>query len=202
MIPNSLVEKTIVINGRTINYKGIFSTDELFNVINQTLEERGYTRKIKKQEELVTESGKRSYFELRPYKVKSHSLTLMIKIKITEDNVIDEKQSVNHVTKNYQNGNLTIVFDSWVLTDSEARWEMRPWYYFFKGVISKYIYNLKEEGRYKGELVQDTAYIHSKIKKLLNSYKGETAEMIPEENVRERMREEVRKAGEDVWKEE
>ena len=202
MIPNSLVEKNLIINGRTINYKGIFSTDELFSVINQALDERGYIRKIKKQEALVTETGKRSYFELRPYKTKTFSLTLMIKIKITEDNIIEEKQAVQGVTKLFKNGNLTVVFDSWVLTDSEARWEMRPWYYFFKGVISKYIYNLKEEGRYKGELVEDTAYIHSKIKKLLNSYKGETAEKIPEENVRERMKEEIKRAEEDVWKEE
>ena len=105
MIPNSLVEKNLIINGRTINYKGIFSNDELFNTINRALEERGYTRKIKKQEELVTESGKKSYFELRPYKVKNFSLTLMIKIKITEDNIIEEKQAVNTLNKNYQNGN-------------------------------------------------------------------------------------------------
>jgi len=106
MIPNSLVEKNLIINGRTINYKGIFSTDELFSVINQALDERGYIRKIKKQEELVTETGKRSYFELRPYKTKTFSLTLMIKIKITEDNIIEEKQAVQGVTKLFKNGNL------------------------------------------------------------------------------------------------
>ena len=195
-------ERNLVINNKELKYSGIFNPNDIFNAINKALKSKGYEKREKKTEELVSSEQRDNYIELRPIKVKSEITSLMIKIKITEDNVIDEKQSVNHVTKNYQNGNLTIVFDSWVLTDSEARWEMRPWYYFFKGVISKYIYNLKEEGRYKGELVQDTAYIHSKIKKLLNSYKGETAEMIPEENVRERMREEVRKAGEDVWKEE
>ena len=65
-----------------------------------------------------------------------------------------------------------IAFDAWSLTDYERRWGMKPWMYFVKAVINKYIYKFPYEEGTINEVAADTAYIYVQIKKLLHSYEG------------------------------
>ena len=54
-------EGNLVINNRELIYKGIFRVDDLFREINMALQERGYTPREKKSEELVTEAGRKTF---------------------------------------------------------------------------------------------------------------------------------------------
>lgn len=176
-------EKFLVINGRELKYKGLFKVDELFARINNAIEMKKYEKREKKTEELVTETGRRTYVELRPFKVKSNFVTLMIKIKITLDNVTETVSEVNGVRKKFQLGDVSIVFDSWVLTEYHNRWNMKPLIYFIKGVFNKYLWTMPLEGKVKREVAIDTAYIYAQIKHLLNSYKPEGRTRIDESQI-------------------
>ena len=55
-------EKELVINNREFKYRGIFKLDEVFSTINKILDEKGYEKREKLNQELVTESGKKIYF--------------------------------------------------------------------------------------------------------------------------------------------
>src|SRR3989344_9320542 len=130
-------ERELVINGREIKYKGIFRYDELFSLINDTLVNRGYEKQEKKSEELVTEEGRRTYVELRPYKIKSNYVTLSIKIKIIMDKVTETVKEYDGGKKKFQQGDLNIIFDSWVLSDYRSRWGSKPFVFFWRGIIKK-----------------------------------------------------------------
>ena len=54
-------ERNLIINNRELAYKGIFRVAELFSTINRALEEKGYTKREKKTEEIVTESGRQTF---------------------------------------------------------------------------------------------------------------------------------------------
>ena len=114
-------EKYLVINGRELKYKGLFKVDELFAVINKSLERKNYEKREKKTEELVTEAGRKTHVELRPFKVKSNFVTLMIKMKITLDNVTETVMEKDGIKNKFQLGDVIIVFDSWVLTEYQNR---------------------------------------------------------------------------------
>lgn len=187
-------EKNLVINNRELKYQGIFHVDELVAAINRALEERGYEKQEKKTEELVTESGRRIYLELRPIKIKSNYARLMIKIKCTADNVREQTEVIAGQKRKFQQGQLLFVFDAWSLTDYEARWGMKPWVYFLKGVINKYLYTFPLEAGYIGELKQDTAHVYGQIKKLLNSYRVAEGKIGKEEDIIKEMEEEIAKA--------
>src|SRR3989344_5714895 len=101
-------EKDLVINNRELKYKGIFRTDEIFTAINRALEEKGYEKREKKTEELVTESGKKTLIELRPFKVKTHYLALMLKIKINIDNAVEVIEKIEGIKEKFQQGNVNI----------------------------------------------------------------------------------------------
>lgn len=187
-------EKNLIINNRELNYQGIFIARELFSTINRLLEERGYEKREKKTEEIVTEEGRKTYLELRPFKVKSNYVTLMIKIKLTLDNVTENVTELKSAKRKFQQGRVNIVFDAWSLTDYANRWGMKPWFYFFKGFINKYLVKMKMESGFTGELTEDTAYIYAGLKKFLNSYReGGEEKKYHEEEVRRKVEEEAEK---------
>ena len=191
-------EKNLIINGRTLTYKGIFREDELFSAINRALEERGYEKREKKTEEVVTEGGRKTYVELRPFKELSNYIVLQIKMKITLDNVTGKIEEVNGEKKKFQQGDVHIVFDAWELTDYQNRWGMKPLVYFVKGFIKKYVYAMPIEAGSKGVLSGDTAFIYGTIKKMLNAYKLEVGKGPKEEDIRRQMEEDVKREMESI----
>lgn len=210
-------EKNLVINGRELKYSGIFRPDEIFAAINQALSERGYERREKKTEETVTVGGRKTLIELRPYKEKTSYVALMLKIRISLENVRESVQphprrstisTSNSFTSNgptnhghphkekFQQGDVLLVFDAWSMTDYEARWGMKPWAYFLKGLINKFIYTWPAEAGFTGELIGDTAYVYARVKKLLQSYQPEKARPAVEEEIRRKVEEELRREAE------
>ena len=186
-------QKNLVINSRELKHHGIFRVDELFAITNLAMGEKGYTKREKKTEELVTTTGKQTYVELRPYKELSNYITLMIKIKITLDDVKEAVESVKGKRRKFQDGDVSIIFDSWVLTDYEYRWGMKPFFYFIKGVINKFVYTFPIESDAPGEVASDTAYIYAQIKKLLNSYTSKAEEIPVYEKIRKQIEKDIRK---------
>jgi len=186
-------EKDLVINNRELNYKGIFKIEELMSTINRALEAKKYTKREKKTEELVTETGRKTHIEMRPFKEGTSYITLMLKIRINLDNTKETITEFNGFRQKFQVGDVNLIFDAWFLTDYKNRWGMRPFYYFFKGVINKYLFNLKEEHHFHHTLVHDTAYIYAQVKKLFHSYAGDKTKPVSEEEVRAQIEEEIKK---------
>ncbi|PIN76483.1 hypothetical protein COV17_02285 [Candidatus Woesearchaeota archaeon CG10_big_fil_rev_8_21_14_0_10_36_11] len=186
-------EKNLIINNRELVYKGIFRADELFSTINRALDARGYTKREKKTEETVTETGKRTYVELRPFKVKTNYAELLIKIKITLDNIKETVEEFNGEKRKFQNGDVQMYIDAWVLTDYQSRWGMKPFVWFVKSVINKFVYRWSQEAGFPSELSDDTAYIYAQVKKILNSYKFDVGKVIREEDIRKEIAEDIEK---------
>ncbi len=184
-------QKLLVINNRELKYKGIFRADELFSAINRALEAKGYEKREKKSEELVTVGGKRIYIELRPFKEKNNYTTLMLKLKITMDNIVDKVETIHGHKRKYLNGDLLIVFDAWVLTDWEHRWAQKPWMYFLKMSFQKFVYRMPHLDEPSGEVGSDTAYVYAQIKSLLSSYKFEAGNVPHEEDIRKKVEEDI-----------
>jgi len=167
-----MVEKQLIINNRTINYKGIFLIDDIFNSINQSLTKLGYEKQEKKTEERVLPSGKSSYIELRPFKEKTSYVTLMIKIKINLNQVTEVVKEIQLYKRKFMQGEVVINFDAWSITDYENRWGMKPWAFFMKSLINKYFYPLPLESGFTGELVSDTNQISGNLQSLFKSYQN------------------------------
>ena len=199
-------EKDLVVNNKELLYKGIFRSDDVFHVINQALKERDYQKREKRSEELVAEAGKQSYVELRPFKEVTHYMTFMIKIKIIFDKVTETTEVIDGMKRKFLNGDVKIVFDSWLLGDYKERWITQPWLYFVKGLINKYVYTFSIDAGFKGNLNADTAYIYAKVKKLLDSYKFESGKVVKEKDVIEQIaeefgvRDEKESPDENLWK--
>lgn len=186
-------EKDLIINARELKYTGIFAPDQLFTTINKALKERGFTPREKKTEEQVTETGRKTYVELRPFKSKTNYLALMLKIRITLDNVHEVMEMVDDEKIRIHQGDVTLYFDAWVLTNWNERWNMSPMIFFLKGFINKFLYIFPLEEGARGEIVGDTAYVYAKVKKFLLSYQPQEGKQVREEDIRKQMEEEIEK---------
>ena len=186
-------QKLLVINNRELKYKGIFRADELFSIINRALETKGYEKREKKSEELVTAGGKKVHVELRPFKEKNDYTTLMIKIKITLDNITEKVEVIHDTKRKYQNGDVLVVFDAWVLTDWEHRWVQKPWAYFLKASFHKFVYRLPHWDQPSEEVGGDTAYVYAQIKALLSSYKPEAGKEPKEKDILKQVEADIQK---------
>tara|TARA_Y100000034_G_C6767265_1_gene342082 strand:+ start:50 stop:646 length:597 start_codon:yes stop_codon:yes gene_type:complete len=184
-------QRNIVVNNKKFTYKGIFRSDELFRHINKLLEERGYEKREKKTEQLVTEQGSKFHMELRPFKDKVAYVRLMIKLKIDIDNITHVVEEREGVPLGFDNGQITVSFDSWVLTDYENRWGMKPFMYLLKGIINKFLYTFPQEASFPGELVGDTAFFYVQIKKFLDAYSPKKIKMQSEDQVRQEIEKEI-----------
>ena len=184
-------EKNLLINNKKITYQGIFRTDELFSVLRRALEEKGYAYAEKRNEELVTPEGRLLQLELRPVKQVSPYMQFMVKIRMTLDNVTETTKEVSSLKQRYQLGDVVIAFDAWSITNHEGRWGLRPFSYFMKSFVHKYIYKFKVEEDLLRQLVSDTAYVYAKVRELLQSYRGKKIPPMKEEEIMKKVEEEM-----------
>jgi len=172
-----MTEKNLIINNRTITYKGVFLASELFNIINKTIKELGYQPQEKKTEEKVVPSGKTTFVELRPFKIKNNYVTLMLKVKINLNQVIEVTKEVDGLKKKFQQGEIIVIIDAWSLTDYASRWGMKPWVFFMKSFMHKYFRRLPMEEGFTGELKSDANQLTQQLKAFFSLYKYQVAEL-------------------------
>ena len=164
-----MVEKRHVIDGLELHYDGIFDLKELLTAIDKYTHERGYGKSEKRRQEIVKEEGKIFSMELRPTKIKTEYYSLMIKIRINITNLEEveiTKGKGKRKTK-MNKGNISMLFDAWENTDYMHRWEKKPIFYFLMILANKY-WKMFHIGKFQGELVEDTHYIHKNITAFLN----------------------------------
>lgn len=166
-----MVETDLVVDAKELRYKGIFRVDELFKVINKSVEIKGYSKNEKRSEEVVTEAGRRIFLELRPKKEVGPGAFLLIKIRITLDSLTEKIELVSGQKRNVHHGDVLIVFDGWLETKYEDRYHQAPIRFFIKGLINKYIYPILPEGKYKGEVISDINFIESELLKSLKVFR-------------------------------
>ena len=186
-------ERNLVINNKELKYSGIFNPNDIFNAINKALKSKGYEKREKKTEELVSSEQRDNYIELRPIKEKTKNTSLMIKIKIRYKNTKETVKEVNGVKRNFFQGDVSIVFDAWVLTDFEHHIMMNPLTYFLRAFVNKFIHKISFQANLTSEVMEDTAFIYGQLKKLFKEYDGKIEEKIKEEDVRRKVEEEIGK---------
>ena len=186
-------ERNLVINNKELKYSGIYNPNDIFNTINKALKTKGYEKREKRTEELVSSEQRDNYIELRPIKVKSEITSLMIKIKIRYKNTKETIKEINGVKRKFLQGDVSIVFDAWVLTDFEHHIMMSPMIYFLRAFVNKFIHKISFQANLTSEVMEDTAFIYGQLKKLFKEYDGKIGEKVKEEEVRRKVEEEIGK---------
>jgi hypothetical protein len=163
-------EKRLIIDQLRLNYSGIFNLNELYKMIDGWLYEKGYDKYEKKNEEQVLETGRKIEIELRPWKKTTDYAKNEIRLRIFVDNMVDIEVERDGSKMKMHKGDIQMIFDAFLETDYEHRWENKPMYYFFRTLVDKYIFKIYT-GKFIGNLTADTKDLHQRIKAYLNLYR-------------------------------
>lgn len=163
-------EKRLIIDQLRLNYSGIFNLHELYKMIDGWLYEKGYDKYEKKNEEQVLETGRKIEIEIRPWKKTTDYAKNEIRLRLFVDNMTDIDVDRDGRKIKMHKGDIQMIFDAFLETDYEHRWENKPMYYFFRTIIDKYVFKIYTE-KFVGNLVADVRDLHSRIKSFLNLYK-------------------------------
>ncbi|PIN72328.1 hypothetical protein COV21_02525 [Candidatus Woesearchaeota archaeon CG10_big_fil_rev_8_21_14_0_10_45_5] len=165
-----MAEKLPIIQNVTMSYSGLFDVKELYSAINEWFKDKGYDRREIKNEEHVSPSGKFIDIEIMPYKKLSDYAKSVIRIQITMHDVKEvEIERDKHKVKLNQ-GSIEIIFDSYLETDYEGRWEQTPFYFFMRTVYDKFFYKNYTE-HFEEMVASDTREMEAMIKSFLNMYR-------------------------------
>jgi hypothetical protein len=165
-----MAEKMPVVEHALVNYSGLFDVKELYSAINEWFKDKGYDRREIKNEEHITPAGKFIDIELMPYKKLSDYAKSVIRMQITMRDVKEvEVERDKHKVKINQ-GAIEFIFDSYLETDYEGRWEQTPFYFFMRTVYDKFFYKNYTE-RFEETVASETAEAEAMIKSFLNMYR-------------------------------
>lgn len=163
-------ELRLLVDHEKLNYEGLFNVTELYQLIDNFFREKGFDKREVMNEEHIRTEGKYIMIELMPWKKITDYINHIIRIEIKMFGIKDvEVEKDGHKIK-LNKGRMNIIFDAYLETDYEHRWEQKPMFFFLRTIFDKFIYGIyTKEGA--GELKATTYELKDVIKGFLNLYK-------------------------------
>ncbi len=163
-------EKNLIIDQLRLNYSGLFEFHEMFKLIDGWFYEKGYDKLEKKNEEQTTPSGRVVEIELRPWKKTTDYAKNEIRVRIFIKEMKDVTVERDGKKMKVQQGDIHMIFDAFLESDYENRWESKPFFYFLRTLFDKFVYRVYTN-KFEGVLANDTHDLYNRIKAFLNLYR-------------------------------
>ena len=165
-----MAERMTIVDGEKIVYKGLFDFRELYNLIDAYLWQKGFDKRIRKNEEHVTKDGKFVHVVMQPWKKISDYAKHEIKIDLSVHDAKEEIREIDGVKKKFTNGVVEATFWGYLVTDYEGRWEQRPEYFFLRTIFDKFVYKLQTQN-FGAMVKNDVRLLKSEIESFLNLHR-------------------------------
>ncbi len=155
--------------GMSVNYKGIFSYNDLIVMIESFFKKKGYTRFMISHKEENKKKGRHINIRMRPFrKVKANKLE--IQIWITVSDLVDVKKKVDGINIKLNKGKVNIVLDCFVIEDMRGKWEARAEYTFIRTIFDKFLFKSKSKD-FEGMVKSDATELRDELHSFLNMNK-------------------------------
>ena len=166
-----MAEKKQVVDNETIAYDGLFEGTELYKVIDKFFLDKGYDKAELIHDEHVGETGK-DVTVIVEGNIKANDYTkkvinLKIFIKGLKDVVLEKNK---HKIK-LQQGKVTVILNSFMMSDVEGKWESKPMFVFMRALVDRYLYRYYIN-KIEQEVKDDTLHMKALIKSFLNLHKS------------------------------
>ena len=163
-------EREVIVDKLRLTYEGLFSVSDLYNLIDEWLRWKGYDKRENKNIEIVKPEGKYIEIEIEPWKKVTDYAKNVIKIKMQMFDIKNVEVEKDKTKLKLNQGKVQLVFDGYLETDYESRWEGQPVFYFIRTLFDKYFYKPFTSGFQKG-VKDDLMHLHGQIKAFLNLYR-------------------------------
>lgn len=165
-----MVERQVLSGPERITYEGLFDVKELIQLYYDWSSDKGYVPVETRHTEAAKKEGKYIEADYKPFKKVTDYIKNVFAIRMILSDVKDVVVEQDGTKKKLQQGKIQLVFQAWLETDYESRWEMKPLFYVLRTVFEKYIYTPFISG-YQKEAKEDLELLKNNYKSYLNLYK-------------------------------
>ena len=165
-----MAERDVVIERYRLTYEGLFNLLDLYTMIDEYFEDKGYDKREKKNVERVTPEGKYIELHFEPWKKLTDYAKSVIAVRIILSDIKEVEVEKDGVKVKLNQGKVQFVFDAFLETDYEHRWEMKPMFFFIRTIFDKYIYR-NYTISFKNEVANDLNGLIVMCRSFLNLYR-------------------------------
>lgn len=165
-----MAERMTILDGEKISYKGLFDFKEVYNLIDAYLWQKGFDKRIRKNEEHNSQDSKYAHIIMQPWKRVSEYIKHEIKLDIAVHHAKDEIREIDGVKKKFTNGTISITFWGYMVTDYEGRWAGKAEYFFLRTIMDKWVYKTQHQSS-ASMLKNDIRLLKGEIESYLNLHK-------------------------------
>jgi hypothetical protein len=163
-------QRTYLVDKHRMNYEGIFVIQDLYKLIDEYYEEKGYDKREVKNIESVSEDGKFIEIVVEPWKKLTDYAKSVIKVRMVMTGIKEVEVEKDGLKVRVNQGKIQFVFDAYLETDYENRWESKPMFFLIKTLYDKYFYKTYS-AKLQGEVTTSMKDLMTRIKSFLNLYR-------------------------------
>ncbi len=163
-------ERRIIVDNVKIAYEGLFDFNEFFLFLHKWFNDKNYEQWEKKNFEYDTPEGRHIEIEIEPWRKPTDYAKCSLNVVIIANNMKDVVIKKDNVPIKMNKGKLSVKIIGYLETDYQHRWEGKPYFYFIRTVIDKWVYKFHTE-KYEEFVADEANQLIYAIKSFLNLYK-------------------------------
>lgn len=160
----------IVVDHKKIEYSGPFDSNDMFKMIENFLWERGFDKKMEKDFEQNTPTGKYIEWQYSPWKRITDYIRYIVKIRVLGYDILKADIKNGSKKAKVDNGRIVIFIDGFVQYDYDSYWDDRPFLHFLRTIYDYFVFKAYSE-HFEQRLVHDVNHLYDQIEKFFNMYK-------------------------------
>jgi hypothetical protein len=162
-----MVERVVLVDKQKLTYEGIFTVRDLYSIIDIFIQSKGYQKKEKISNEVVTKAGRKINHKYEISKQLSDFSKSIIQVNMLLEDVKDIEIKKEGVKTHANQGKVTFLLDAYLENDFEHRWENKPGFFFIRVLFDKYIFKPFTTD-YQGFVMKDYKEFRNEVMGYLN----------------------------------
>jgi hypothetical protein len=163
-----MAELTTVARSVKVSYEGLFDFSHLMHNVQDFFNARGFGWFESQHNEIVKENGKDIYIHTDNRHEVSDYAKSRIVCFITVKNLTDVEIEKDGRKMIVNRGKITFEFEAYVMTDYMGRFEGKPFLYFYRAMLEKFI-GVREMHRFRTLVREDMDGILRELHGYLNT---------------------------------
>ncbi len=165
-----MADSRILVDHLKLEYEGPFDLNDLVKFIQRFTFERGFDRKLEKDFEMDTKTGKHVEWQISNWKKITDHVKYVCRVRMLVSNynkvyMVKDKKKIK-----VGSGRVVMFFDGLIDMDYFGKWESRPAFLFIRTLFDKFIYKIYTE-RFEQRLTYDINHLYHEIEKYFNMYR-------------------------------
>jgi len=163
-------QRTFLVDKQRMQYEGIFIIHDLYKLVSEYFEEKGYDKREAKNAEIVRDDGLRFIeIQLEPWKKITDYAKAAVKVRMIMENVKDIEIEKEGLKVHAHQGTIKFLFDCYVDTEYENRWGKKTTHTAIRVLFDKYFFKRYTQ-QYFAEALDDYKMLIYQIKVFLNMH--------------------------------